>query len=92
MHSLEGLGQHSCRVGDTKVTPRKIVCKALDKNDNIRVGDLPHEEIPDEGRVITGQKPIYQPTFCVKGRRLAGAHQGHGTSLGRKALGSQGIS
>ena len=29
----------------------------------------------DQGRVITGQKTIYQPTFCVKGRRLAGAHR-----------------
>ena len=56
MHSMKSLGQHSCRLGVTKVRPKKMICKALDKYDNIGVGDLHDEQIPSEGRVITRQK------------------------------------
>ena len=59
----EALSLQSRKIEDMKIRPMTIMRKALDKNDTLGVGDLPgDEEILEEGRVITGQKAIYQPT------------------------------
>ena len=61
--SSEALSQQSKKIEDPKISPLRNQCRALDKNDIPGVGDIPDDGgILEEGRVITGQKAIHQPT------------------------------